>query len=79
MLLSGTYMGQALIVPEDERDEGATDEFARLEAMFGLSYDVAKWLECAANFFHVRFFRYEHGMFNIASKSLDLRKFTALT
>jgi hypothetical protein len=79
MLLAGTYMGQALIVPEEERAEGATDEFAHLEATFDLSYDVAKWLECAAHFFHVRFLRDEHGMLNIASKCLDLRRFTALT
>ena len=46
ILLAGTYMGQALIVPEEERAEGATDEFAHLEATFDLSYDVAKWLEC---------------------------------
>jgi hypothetical protein len=43
-------MGQALIVPGEERAEGATDEFAHLEATFDLSYDVAKWLECAAHF-----------------------------
>jgi hypothetical protein len=55
MLLARTYMCQALKVPEEERAEGATDEFAHLEATFDLSYGVAKWLECAAHFFHVRF------------------------
>ena len=63
----------------NERDEGATDEFAQFEATFDLSYDVVKWCECAAHFFHVRFLRDEHGMLNIASKCLDLRRFTALT
>jgi hypothetical protein len=53
--------------------------FAHLEATFDVSYDVAKWLECAAHFFHVRFLRNEHGMLGIASKCLDLRRFTALT
>jgi len=71
-------MGQALIVPEEERVEGATIEFAHLEASFNLSYDVAKWLECAAHFYHVRFLRDEHGMLNIANKCLDLHRFTAL-
>jgi hypothetical protein len=42
MLLSETYMGHALILPEEERAMGATDEFAHLEATFDLSYDVAK-------------------------------------
>ncbi len=78
MLLVGTYMGQALTVPEEERAEGATDEFAHLEATFDLSYDVAKWLECAAHFFHVRFLRDEHGMLSVANKCLDLRRFAPL-
>jgi hypothetical protein len=78
MLLAGTYMGQALIIPEEGRAEGATDEFAHLEATFDLSYDVAKGLECAAHFFNVRFLRDEHNMLNIASKCLDLRRFIAL-
>ncbi len=72
-------MGQALIALEEERAKEATDEFAHLEATFDLSYDVAKWLECAAHFSQVRFLRDEHGMLNIASKCLDLRRFTALT
>ncbi len=49
-----------------------------MEATFDLSYDVAKWLECAAHFFNVRFLRDEHGMLHIASKCLDIRRFTAL-
>ena len=79
MLLAGHYMGQALIVPEEERAEGATDEFAHLEATFDLSYDVAKWLECAIHFFHVRFLRDEHGILATASLCLDLRRFAPLT
>jgi len=79
MLLGGTYMGQALTVPEEERAEGATDEFAHLEATFDLSYDVAKWLECAIHFFHVRFLRDEHGMLATAQRCLDLRRFAPLT
>ncbi len=58
--LSGTYMGHALTSPKEERAEGRTDDFANLEATFDLSYDVAKWLECAAHFFHVRYLRDEH-------------------
>jgi hypothetical protein len=71
-------MGQALTVPEEERAEGATDEFAHMEATFDLSYDVAKWLECAAYFFQFRFLRDEHGMLNVAGKCLDFCRFTAL-
>ena len=67
MLLAGSNMGQALIVPEKERAEGATDEFAHLEATFDLSYDVAKWLEYTAHIFHARY-RDEHGMLSVASK-----------
>ena len=54
MLMSGTYMGQELKVPEADRREGITDEQAYVEAAFDLSYDVANWLECAAHFFQVR-------------------------
>ena len=50
MLIAGTYMGQALKVPEEESSEGATYEFAHLEATFYLSYDVANWLDIAAHF-----------------------------
>jgi len=78
MLLAGTYMGKALTSPENERAEGATDEFAHLEANFDMSYDVAKWLECATHFFDVRFLRDEHGMLSVASKCLDLRRFAPL-
>ncbi len=42
MLLAGTYLGQALTMPEEERVVGVTDEFAHLEATFDLSYDFAK-------------------------------------
>jgi hypothetical protein len=51
MLMSGTYMGQELKVPEADRREGITDEEAYVETAFNLSYDVANWLECAAHFF----------------------------
>jgi hypothetical protein len=79
MLLAGTYMVQALMMPEDDRAEGATDEFAHLEAAFVLSYAVAKWLDCVAHFCIVRFLRDEHGMLHVASKCLDLRGLNALT
>ena len=41
MLMSGTYMGQALKVPEADRREGITEEEAFVEAAFDLSYDIA--------------------------------------
>jgi len=75
MLLAGTYMGHALTILEDERAEGADDTFAHLEALFDLSYDVTKWLECAAHFFHVRFLRDEHGILTTAKRCMDLRRF----
>jgi hypothetical protein len=53
MFMSGTYMGQDLKVPEVDRREGITDEESFVEAAFDLSYDIAKWLECAAHFFQV--------------------------
>ena len=56
MLMSGTYMGQDLKVPDSDRREGISDEEAFIEAAFDLSYDVANWLECAAHFFQVRLF-----------------------
>jgi hypothetical protein len=71
-------MDHALILPEEERVVGATDEFAHLEATFDLSYDVAKWLECVAHFFNVRFLRDEHGILTIARRCLDLRRFALL-
>jgi hypothetical protein len=72
MLLAGNYTGQSMIVPKEERVEGAIDEFAHLEATFDLIYVVAKWLECAAHFFHVRFLRDEHGNLMTARRSMDL-------
>jgi hypothetical protein len=51
ILMSGIYMDQELKVPEADHREGITDEHAYVEAAFGLSYDVANWLECAAHFF----------------------------
>ncbi len=65
-------------VPEDERAEGTTDEFAHLEATFVLSYGVAKRLECAAHFFHIRFLRDEHGILTTARGCMDLRRFAPL-
>ncbi len=41
MLMSGTYMGQELKVPEADRREGISDEEAFVEAAFDLSYDIA--------------------------------------
>jgi hypothetical protein len=78
MLMAETYMGQALVVPDDERSEGATDEEAFLEEAFNLSYDIAHWLECAAHFFHVRLIRDEHDILWTASKCLDLRRFAQM-
>ena len=75
MLMSGTYMGQELTVPEDDRREGITDEEAYVEADFDLSYDIANWLQCGAHFFHVRFLRDEHDILWTASKCFDLRRF----
>ena len=54
MLMSGTYMGQELKVPVVDRRDGITNEKAYVEAAFDLSYDIAKWLECAAHFFQIR-------------------------
>ncbi len=56
MLMSGTYMGQKLKVPEADRRDGITDEEAYVEAAFDLSHDIANWLECGAHFFQVRLF-----------------------
>ncbi len=41
MLMSKTYMGQELKVPEADRHEGITDEEAFVEAAFNLSSDIA--------------------------------------
>ncbi len=54
MLMSVTYMGQELKVPEADRREGITHEEVYVEAAFDMSYDAANWLECAAHFFEVR-------------------------
>ena len=78
MLSAGTYMGQALTVHEEEKAEGAIDEFAHLEVAFDLNYDVDKWLECAAHLFHVRFLRDEHGILTVARRCMDLRRFAPL-
>ena len=75
MLISGSYMGQELKVPEDDRRDGITDEEAYVEAAFDLSYDISNWLQCASHFFHVRFLRDEHDILWTASKCLDLRRF----
>jgi hypothetical protein len=77
MLMSGTYMGQELKLPEDffSNVAGITPF---VEAAFDLSYDVADWLECAGHFFHVRFLRDEHQMLWTASKCMDLRRFARL-
>jgi len=50
MLMAGTYMGQELKVPEDDRRDGITNEEAYVEATFDLGYDIANWLQCAALF-----------------------------
>ena len=42
MLLAGTYMGQALTMPKEERVGGENDEFAHLEATFDHRCDGAK-------------------------------------
>ena len=68
-------MGQELKVPEDDRRDGITDEEAYIEAAFDMSYDIAKWLQCASHFLHVRFLRYEHDIMWTASKCLELRCF----
>jgi len=60
MPIAGNYMSQKLIVPEECRTEGVSEEETLLEAAFDLSYDIAHWLECVAQFFRVRLFRYEH-------------------
>ncbi len=78
MLVSGTYMGQQLVVPIDDRNEGLTYEEAYVEACFVLSCDIAYWLECVAHFFLVRFLRDEHDILYTASKCLDLRLFTVV-
>jgi hypothetical protein len=44
MLMSETYMGQELKMPEADRREGITEKGAYVEAAFDLSYDVANWL-----------------------------------
>jgi hypothetical protein len=53
MLMSGTYMGQELKVPEADRRDGICDEEAYVESVFDLSHDIANRLECAAHFFQV--------------------------
>jgi hypothetical protein len=78
MLIAGNYMGQELIVPEECRTEGVSEEDTLLEAAFDLSYDIAHWLECAAHFFHVRLIRDEHDILWTASKCLDLRRFAQM-
>ena len=75
MLISGKYMGMELVMPEDDKREGATSEELYMEAAFDLSYDIADWLECAIRFFHVRFLRDEHDILWTTSKCLDLRLF----
>jgi hypothetical protein len=54
MLMSGTYTGQKLKVPEADRRDEISDEEAYVEAGFDWSHDIANWLECAARFFQVR-------------------------
>ncbi len=44
MLIFGTYMGQELKVPDDDRREGITDEETYVEVAFDLSYDIENWL-----------------------------------
>jgi hypothetical protein len=79
MLISGTYMGQTFNVPDVDRREGMIDAEAYVDVVFDLSYDIAKILQCASHFFHVRFLRDEHGILWTASKFLDLKRFaTAL-
>ena len=78
MLLAGTCMGQALKVSEEERAEGATDAFAHLEATFDLSYDVARWLDSATRYFHVRFVRDKHEIVWTVGKCFDLRLFASV-
>ncbi len=72
-------MGIQLTVLEEEVAEGATSEFAHLEATFDLSYDVSLWLECAAHFFQVRFLRDKNQILATAAKCMDLRRFAPLT
>ncbi len=79
MLLAGTYMDQDLKVPAEECAEGATDEFAHLEATFDLSYDVANWMDSTSHFFLARFMRDEHEVLWTAGKCLDFRLFASVT
>jgi len=65
-------------VPEDDRQEGKTEEELYMEAAFDLSYDIAEWLECAAHFFSLRFLKDEHEILWIASKCMDLRLFATV-
>jgi hypothetical protein len=59
-----------------EMESHITNEEAYyVEAALYLSYDIANWLQCAANFFHVRFLRDEHDLLLTSSKCLDLSYF----
>jgi hypothetical protein len=46
-----------LVVPEDHRQEGITEEELYMEAAFDLIYDITEWLEGAAHFFSLRFLK----------------------
>ena len=78
MLISGTYLGMKLVVPEDDRQEGKTKEELYMEAAFDLNYDIGEWLECVAHFFSLRFLKDEHEIIWIASNCMDLMLFATV-
>jgi len=47
-------------IPDADCRDGITDEEAYFEVVFDLSYDIASLLQCASNFFYIRFLRDEH-------------------
>ena len=78
IIIAENCMGQKLLVPDECRTEGVTEQDTLLEADFDLNYDIAHWLECAAHFFHVGLIRDEHDILWTVTKCLDLRRFAQM-